>query len=55
MNAEAALVEIPMSNYPACFTTGISTPPSLLFHVTLRRFCSGRLASGSTSPQGRLG
>ncbi|KIX01142.1 uncharacterized protein Z518_10208 [Rhinocladiella mackenziei CBS 650.93] len=31
------------------------TPVSLLPHVTSRRFCSGRLAPGSISAQGRLG
>jgi hypothetical protein len=32
-----------------CFTTGISTLAHLLLHVTLRRFCSGKLRPGSTS------
>jgi hypothetical protein len=38
-----------------CFMTGISTPVHLPSYVTLRRFCSGGLASTSTSAQARLG
>jgi hypothetical protein len=34
-----------------CYTTGISTPTHLLPHVTLCRFCSGRLRPGSTLAQ----